>query len=80
MAVYKRLRELREDRDLTQIYIANMLHVNQKTYSRYETGEHAIPLEQLCKIADFYDCLLYTSWWECGVCKYATLFLCSYKT
>lgn len=55
MAVYKRLRELREDRDLTQTYIANMLHVNQKTYSRDETGEHAIPLEQLCKIADFYE-------------------------
>lgn len=54
MPEYKRLRELREDRDLTQTYIANMLHVNQKTYSRYETGEHAIPLEQLCKIADFY--------------------------
>lgn len=55
MPEYKRLRELREDRDLTQTYIANILHVNQKTYSRYETGEHAIPLEQLCRIADFYE-------------------------
>ena len=54
MPEYKRLRELREDRDLTQTYIANILHVNQKNYSRYETGEHAIPLEQLCRIADFY--------------------------
>ena len=55
MALYIRLRELREDKDYTQTYIANLLHINQKTYSRYETGEHAIPLEQLCRIADFYD-------------------------
>lgn len=55
MARYIRLRELREDKDYTQTYIANLLHINQKTYSRYETGEHAIPLEQLCRIADFYD-------------------------
>ena len=55
MARYIRLRELREDKDYTQTYIANLLHINRKTYSRYETGEHAIPLEQLCRIADFYD-------------------------
>lgn len=53
--VYSRIRELREDKDLTQAYMAKLLHVNQKTYSRYETGEHAIPLEQLCNIADFHN-------------------------
>lgn len=52
---YSRIRKLREDKDLTQEYMAQMLHVNQRTYSRYETGEHAIPLEQLCRIADFHN-------------------------
>ena len=52
---YSRIRELREDKDLTQVYMAQLLHVNQRTYSRYETGEHAIPLDQLCRIADFHN-------------------------
>lgn len=52
---YSRIRKLREDEDLTQEYMAQLLHVNQRTYSRYETGEHAIPLEQLCRIADFHN-------------------------
>ena len=52
---YSRIRKLREDKDLTQEYMAQLLHVNQRTYSRYKTGEHAIPLEQLCRIADFHN-------------------------
>lgn len=52
---YSRIRKLREDKDLTQEYMAQLLHVNQRTYARYETGEHAIPLEQLCRIADFHN-------------------------
>lgn len=52
---YSRIRKLREDKDLTQEYMAQLLHVDQRTYSRYETGEHAIPLEQLCRIADFHN-------------------------
>ncbi len=52
--MYQRIRELREDHDLTQVYMANFLNVNQRTYSRYETGEHEIPLASLSKIADFY--------------------------
>lgn len=52
---YSWIRKLREDKDLTQEYMAQLLHVNQRTYSRYETGEHAIPLEQLCRIADFHN-------------------------
>lgn len=51
----KRIRDLREDADYTQEYIAHLLHINQKTYSRYETTEHAIPLAVLCFLADFYD-------------------------
>ncbi len=55
MVVYRRIRELREDKDLTQTYMAHFLNVGQRTYSRYETGEHAIPLELLCKLADFHN-------------------------
>ena len=51
---YKRIRELREDHDLTQTYLAHYLNVNQRTYSRYECGERSVPLELLCRIADFY--------------------------
>ena len=53
--MYRRIRELREDHDLTQVYLANLLNVNQRTYSRYETGEHEISLSCLAKIADFYN-------------------------
>lgn len=50
-----RLRNLREDADYTQEYIAHMLNVSQRTYSRYETGERSIPLASLCSLADFYQ-------------------------
>lgn len=33
---------------------ANLLNINQRTYSRYETGEHAVPLDALCKLAEFH--------------------------
>ena len=52
--IYKRLRNLREDNDLTQEYIANILNVSQRTYSRYENGERAVPIEVFIKLADFY--------------------------
>ena len=51
---YTRIRDLREDKDLTQAYMAKLLSVNQRTYSRYETGEHEIPLAALCTLADFH--------------------------
>lgn len=51
---YRRIKDLRIDNDFTQEYIAHLLNVNQKTYSRYETGEHNIPVEVLCKLADLY--------------------------
>jgi len=51
----KRLRELREDRDLSQETIARLLNVSQRTYSRYENNERAIPLESLIKLTDFYN-------------------------
>ena len=53
--IYHRIRDLREDKDLSQKKIADLLNVQQRTYSRYETGEHEIPLESLCKLADFHQ-------------------------
>lgn len=50
-----RLRDLREDRDLSQKQIAMILHMSQTGYSKYETGENDIPTDILIKLADFYD-------------------------
>ena len=52
--MYTRLRDLREDRDLTQKDIAKMLGMSQTGYSKYETGENDIPTAILIKLADFY--------------------------
>ena len=52
--IYNRIRGLREDMDLTQAFFAKLLNVNQRTYSRYETGELEISLASLCILADFY--------------------------
>jgi len=52
---YIRIRNLREDKDLTQAYMGKILNVTQKTYSRYENDERAIPVEILAKIADFHE-------------------------
>ena len=51
---YERIRALREDNDLTQEALWNFLNVSQRTYSRYENDERAIPIEILSKLADFY--------------------------
>ncbi|MBO5214416.1 MAG: helix-turn-helix transcriptional regulator [Clostridia bacterium] len=50
-----RLRDLREDRDLTQQQVAEFLHVKQNTYSQYETGAHQLPIDVLISLAEFYD-------------------------
>lgn len=53
--IYQRIRDLREDMDLTQTEIANILNISQRTYSRYENDERAIPIEILSKLADFHN-------------------------
>lgn len=53
--MYKRLRDLREDKDLTQTDVAKILGMSQTGYSKYETGENDIPTQILIKLADFYD-------------------------
>lgn len=52
--VFKNLRAIREDNDLRQSDIANVLNVSQNTYSQYETGVIALTAEVLIKLADFY--------------------------
>ena len=52
---YERIRNLREDKDLTQTDIADFLHISQRTYSRYENDERAIPTEILSKLADYHQ-------------------------
>jgi len=51
----KRLRDLREDHDLTQDQIAKILQTKQTIYSRYERGFQNIPLEFLLTLADYYN-------------------------
>ena len=49
-----RLKDLREDSDLTQEALANYLHIKQNTYSQYESGKRQIPLELLIALAHYY--------------------------
>lgn len=52
--VYRRLRDLREDRDLLQKDIAEVLQCSQVCYSHYELGKRDIPTEVLVQLAAFY--------------------------
>ena len=54
VAVYRRIRDLREDHDLTQSALAAQLGLPQRSYSYYETGQHMMPLEILRALARFY--------------------------
>lgn len=50
-----RIRDLREDRDLTQREVADYLHIKQNTYSQYENGLRQLPIEHLISLAKFYQ-------------------------
>lgn len=54
MKVYRRLRDLREDADMTQQQVGDAINVPQRTYSYYETGGRMIPPDVLCALADLY--------------------------
>ena len=49
-----RIKDLREDNDLTQKEVAKVLTCDQSLYSKYERGEREIPLSLLIKLADYY--------------------------
>lgn len=50
-----RLRDLREDNDLTQKELSTILHITQVAYSYYEIGKRSIPIDILIKLADYYN-------------------------
>lgn len=52
--MHLRIRDLREDRDLTQKQVSKMLMCDQSLYSKYERGEREIPLVLMIKLADYY--------------------------
>lgn len=53
--MYSRIRNLREDKDMTQTEIAKILSCSQRVYSNYERGELDIPTDILIKLADFHN-------------------------
>lgn len=53
--IYKNLKSIREDNDIKQREIAQVLNVSQNTYSQYETGIIPITAETLTKLADYYN-------------------------
>lgn len=50
-----RLRDLREDHDITQKALAEYLHIRQNTYSQYENGQRQIPVSALIELAKYFD-------------------------
>ncbi|MBQ7296363.1 MAG: helix-turn-helix transcriptional regulator [Clostridia bacterium] len=55
MGYYKRIRDLREDNDMTQQQVADYLKMKQPQYNRYEKGYRDIPSDVLIAIADLYN-------------------------
>lgn len=49
------MRELREDNDLGQKEVAAYLKIDQRVYSRYETGKNALPIEKVVLLCEFYQ-------------------------
>lgn len=50
-----RLKDIREDRDITQTQLAEILHIKQNTYSQYENGQRGLPVDVLVKLADYFN-------------------------
>lgn len=53
--LYQRIRDLREDRDMTQKQMSDILHCSQQVYSNYELGQRDIPTELLIKLSRFHN-------------------------
>lgn len=53
--MFRRIRDLREDRDLTQKQLAVILNCSQQVYSNYELGQRDIPTDILIKLSTYYD-------------------------
>ena len=55
MNMYQRLKDMREDRDLTQKEIAELLGTNQSSYAKYENGKHMMGMDKYIILAKFYN-------------------------
>ena len=55
MAYYRRLRDLREDHDLTQDRLVEILNIHKTTYTNYEQGKREIPFELVIRLAKLYN-------------------------
>lgn len=53
--MYPRIRDLREDKDMSQTKLAKILGMSQTGYSKYETGENDVPTNILIKLAHYYE-------------------------
>jgi transcriptional regulator with XRE-family HTH domain len=53
--MYRRIRDLREDRDLKQRQLSEFLHCSQQVYSNYELGQRDIPTDVLIKLSEYYN-------------------------
>ncbi len=53
--MYRRIRDLREDRDLTQRQVSKYLNCSQQVYSNYELGQRDIPTDILIRLSLFYN-------------------------
>ncbi|MDO4317657.1 MAG: helix-turn-helix transcriptional regulator [Lachnospiraceae bacterium] len=53
--MYRRIRDLREDKDLSQTKLAKILGMSQTGYSKYETGENDVPTNILIRLAEFHE-------------------------
>ena len=52
--MYKNIRSLREDRDITQKQVSEYLHCSQQVYSNYELGQRDIPTDILIRLSEYY--------------------------
>jgi len=55
LMVYRRIKDMREDRDLTQQNMADILKISRSAYSAYENGANAVPIEVLIQLSHFFD-------------------------
>ena len=53
---FRRIKDLREDNDYTQVFVAKYLNMQRSVYRRYESGEREIPAWALIKLAALYQC------------------------
>lgn len=58
MLKLNKIRDMREDNDLTQKEISEKMYISKKTYERYENGERIPPIDFMIRLADFYNVTL----------------------